>query len=68
MGNRVRMKHRTRVKAGQQYRYDEVNPEQWKCLNCGRKLPDRWTLCRKLRNCPGRVRDRLLKAGKVKAC
>lgn len=62
MSKRIRMKHRTRTKRGQQHRHDDLNPEQFCCVNCHRKLPDRYTLCRKRRDCPGRVRERLLKA------
>lgn len=59
MSHKVHMKQKTRVKAGQKFRNDPDNPMRWRCANCQRELPTARTLCRKLRNCPGRVRDRL---------
>lgn len=61
MSHKIHSKHKVRVKAGQKFRHDDLNPEQWSCPVCHRTLPTRWTLCRKRRNCPGRVRQRLLK-------
>jgi hypothetical protein len=62
MSQKVHMKHRVKVKRGQQYRHSDTTPDRFHCVNCQRALKTRYTLCRKLRNCPGRVRDRLLKA------